>query len=474
MSEASLSQIVALFAERGYTAEKAAVRRIQREPDPSRAVEHVLERAPDSAITITETTVEAALDSTNGAAVSSQHGPALEVTRDMTGASTGTGSYEDFVALFRDRYQRMRSLLEGRVHARSIAALSETTRAHGIGVIGMIRSIRSSKNGHWVLELEDRTGVCRCLINKDGEHFDLVDRLVHDEVIGVEGSLSDDGDMLFVDEVYLPEVPISNEASRADRHVEAALVSDLHVGSEDFAAEAWDNFAEWLHSEAAEPIEYLLIGGDMVEGVGVYPGQAEELSIVDIYAQYERFREVLKDVPGDLEIVMIPGNHDAVRLAEPQPGFDEELRGIMRAHDATIASNPAWVNLEGVSVLMYHGTSLDDVIAKLPGDLATYDAPDRAMRELLRKRHLAPTYGDRTRIAPEERDHLVIDEVPDVFHAGHTHTLGVDGYRDVRLVNSGCWQYQTPYQRQMNIEPDVGTVPIVDLSTLDVTVRTFA
>ncbi len=47
-----------------------------------------------------------------------------------------------------------------------------------------------------------------------------------------------------------------------------------------------------------------------------------------------------------MEIRMIPGNHDAVRLAEPQPGFDEELRDIMTAHDAQVHSNPSLVTVE--------------------------------------------------------------------------------------------------------------------------------
>ncbi|MFB6160326.1 MAG: DNA-directed DNA polymerase II small subunit, partial [Haloferacaceae archaeon] len=205
-----------------------------------------------------------------------------------------------------------------------------------------------------------------------------------------------------------------------------------------------------------------------------YPDQDEELDIVDIYDQYEAFAERLKRVPGDMEVVMIPGNHDAVRLAEPQPGFDEELRDIMSAHDARIVGNPSTVSLEGVSVLMYHGVSLDEVIAELPEDAASYDRPHEAMYQLLRKRHVAPQYGGHMRLAPEERDYLVIDEVPDVFHTGHVHKLGYGKYHNVLAINSGCWQSQTAFQESVNIDPDVGFAPILDLDTLDLTVRDFA
>ena len=398
----------------------------------------------------------------------------VEIDNDMTGYSTGTGEYEDFVATFRDRYERLAEILRGRVNHRNATAIDASPGGGDAGLIGMISDIRSTASGHWLIELEDTTGVFPCLVMKDKEIAGLVEELLHDEVIAVEGTLSDDGGILFVDDLYFPDVPRTYEPSTADRHVQAALISDIHVGSQEFAADAWSEFASWLHTPEAARIEYLLIAGDMVEGVGVYPDQDEELDVIDIFDQYRAFSEYLKEIPGDIEIVMIPGNHDAVRLAEPQPGFDEELREIMTAHDARLVSNPAVVTVEGVSVLMYHGVSIDEVIAELPEEKANYDEPHRAMYQLLKKRHVAPQFGGHTRLAPETKDYLVIDDVPDVFHTGHVHKLGWGKYRNVLSVNSGCWQAQTAFQESVNIDPDVGFAPVLDLDTLDMTVRKFS
>ena len=397
----------------------------------------------------------------------------VEVTNDMTGRSTGTGEYRDFVETFRDRYDRLSAKLRGRVTHRPAESLQAAPGGGEAGMVGMVADVRSTANGHWLVELEDTTGVFPCLVMKDREIADLVDELLLDEVVAVDGSLSDDGGILFVDSLHFPDVPRTFRPETADRHVRAALVSDVHVGSQEFIADAWSRFADWLHTEEAAEVEYLLLAGDMVEGVGVYPNQDEELSIVDIYEQYEAFAECLKEVPGDVEVVMIPGNHDAVRLAEPQPGFDEELREIMSAHDARIVSNPSTVTIEGVSVLMYHGVSLDEVIAELPEEKASYDHPHRAMYQLLKKRHVAPQFGGHTRIAPEEKDYLVIDEVPAIFHTGHVHKLGWGKYRNVLAVNSGCWQAQTAFQKSVNIDPDHGFAPVVDLDTLELTVYDF-
>jgi DNA polymerase II small subunit len=397
----------------------------------------------------------------------------VEIANDMTGRSTGTGAYSDFVAVFRDRYDRLSRKLKGRVNHRPATSLQAMPGGGEAGIIGMVSDVRSTANGHWLIELEDTTGVFPCLVMKDRPLADLVDELLLDEVVAVEGTLSDDGGIVFVDSLHFPDVPRTFKPKTADRHVRAALISDVHVGSDEFMGEAWSRFADWLGTEEAAEVEYLLIAGDMVEGIGVYPNQDEELEIVDIYEQYEAFSECLKEVPGDMEVVMIPGNHDAVRLAEPQPAFDEELRSIMDVHDARIISNPSTVTLEGVSVLMYHGVSLDEVIAELPEEKASYDEPHRAMYQLLKKRHVAPQFGGHTRLAPEKEDYLVIDEVPAIFHTGHVHKLGWGMYRNVLAVNSGCWQAQTAFQRSVNIDPDHAYAPVVDLDTLELTVYDF-
>ena len=526
------SRIVQALAERGYNAEREAVTLLAGADDPATALETVLEATPDDALRVTTATVRQTLDSSppapDPAAVATDSAPAAttsvstpsekrkkdtttddvpvetggysksttraattekrpngkggsarspqpaEISGDITGRSTGTGEYQQFVTTFRDRYERLSKLLGGRVNHRPASAIQSMGGGSEAEMIGLVNDVRSTASGHWLIELEDTTGTFPALVMKDREIANMVDDLLVDECIAVQGTLADDSGIMFVDSLFVPDVPRTFRPSTADRHVQAALVSDIHVGSQEFMADAWNRFADWLHTEEAETVEYLLIAGDMVEGVGVYPDQDKELDIVDIFDQYEAFSEHLKAVPGDMEIVMIPGNHDAVRLAEPQPGFDEELRSIMSAHDCRITGNPSTVTIEGVSVLMYHGVSLDEVIAELPEEKASYDEPHKAMYQLLKKRHVAPQYGGKMRLAPETKDYLVIDEVPDIFHTGHVHKLGWGKYHNVLSVNSGCWQAQTAFQKKVNIDPDVAHTPIVDLDTLDMTVRKFA
>ncbi|WP_210424038.1 DNA-directed DNA polymerase II small subunit [Halorussus ruber] len=536
------ARIVSELTSRGYNADREAVTLLAGADDPNAALDAVVERAPDEALKLSadhvERILEESADGNGNTPVSTGHDSgnnsgeesgspgetkgvgsgeseaddranevggddsdpgdglidvsrpeesvrdpnldarSLEIEGDITGESTGTGEYEDFVSVFRDRFKRLSKQLRSRVNARPTSAVQSMPGGGETAIVGMVSDIRSTASGHWLIELEDTSGTYPCLVMKDRDFADAVDELLHDEVIAVEGTLSDDNDdgdgILFVDSLYFPDVPRTYKPSTADRHVQAALISDVHVGSQEFMADAWSRFADWLHTEEAEHVEYLLVAGDMVEGVGVYPDQDEELDIIDIYEQYEQFSEYLKEVPGDMEILMIPGNHDAVRLAEPQPGFDEELRDIMSVHDARISGNPSTVTVEGVDILMYHGVSLDEVIAELPDEKANYDEPHKAMYQLLKKRHVAPQFGGKTRLAPEEKDYLVMDTVPDVFHTGHVHKLGWGKYHNVLAVNSGCWQEQTAFQKSVNIDPDAGFAPILDLDTLDMTVRQFS
>ncbi len=125
------------------------------------------------------------------------------------------------------------------------------------------------------------------------------------------------------------------------------------------------------------------------------------------------------------------------------------------------------VRLQGVELLLYHGRSLDDVVGAVPD--VSFQTPERAMRLLLQCRHLAPIYGKRTPIAPETRDFMVIERLPDIFHAGHVHVVGQEMYRGTLLVNSGAWQGQTEYQRKMGLTPAPGIAPVVNLQTLQVT-----
>ena len=70
-------------------------------------------------------------------------------------------------------------------------------------------------------------------------------------------------------------------------------------------------------------------------------------------------------------------------------------------------------------------------------------------------------------------DLLVIDKVPNIFHVGHVHVAYAGSYRGVRLINTGTWQEQTSYQRNVGLEPTVGVAALVNLGDLSIKVKRF-
>ena len=95
------------------------------------------------------------------------------------------------------------------------------------------------------------------------------------------------------------------------------------------------------------------------------------------------------------------------------------------------------------------------------------------MKHMLKKHHLAPTYGGHTPIAPEHSDYMIIDQAPDIFVTGHVHLSTIDEYRGVTLINASSWQAQTEYQKMKNFIPDPAKLPIVDLKSRNVTMMDF-
>jgi DNA polymerase II small subunit len=400
----------------------------------------------------------------------------VEVLSDPTPAIAPVEGAEGFGRLFNDRYQRLFSIVRERLDTKSSGSVSATKNlppGKKVRVAGLLAD-RSSRRGVIELRVDDPTGSVK-VVCQDGLVEKAALEAPLDSMVVVEVSRGKSGG-LYTDSVVLPDVPGRRVVTSSHRAY-AVLLSDLHIGSRMFLADDFRRFLMWLNGNLGDKdvvnrVKYLVIAGDLVDGVGVYPGQEFQLAERDPKKQYAMAADFLKQVPGHIQIVVSPGNHDAVRQALPQPAVSVDMAEALYAMDnVRWVGDPAYIRLHGATFLVYHGKSLDDIIATTPN--LAYDRPTDAMKLLLKARHLAPTYGKRTALSPELRDYLVVDQVPDVFHVGHVHTYGELTYRGTLLVNSGTWQAQTNFQSNMGLEPTPSIVPIVDLSNLQVLRRNF-
>ncbi len=384
--------------------------------------------------------------------------------RDVTGASRTKGRVEDFVALFRNRYERIAQIF--RRGGKSFVEISyaKTRVGEKCAVVGMVRDIRETKKGNLLVQLEDLTGTVNAIISAQKEQLmEKGRKIIRDEVLYVSGKMLEA--FMIVDDFDWPDLPVVRERKFAERDLAIAYISDIHFGSRYFLEECLSAFVEWLHgrSEAKElagKVKYIAIAGDVVDGVGVYPGQEKELAIKDIFGQYKLLDKFLEEIPDYIEVIVCPGNHDAVRRGEPQPALGKEFF----EGDAVRVGNPSRFSVEGINHLIYHGTSMDSMIANIPG--LSYSEPEKVMVEFLKRRHLSPIYGEGANpIIPERVDYMAIDEPPDVFHAGHVHKNGYYFYRGTLVVNSGTFQDQTEFQIKQGHIPTPGIVPVYELKT---------
>ena len=389
----------------------------------------------------------------------------FEVLQDSSNKSYTSGEIGDLITYFQSRYEKLSKILKQRPDLKMTTKVADIEDGQTtLNLILMVKEIRSTKNGHRFVEFEDDTGSISILFsNKNEELFAEAEKLVKDEVVGVIANK--DNDFVIANQLIYPGVTRIKE-----KNMDFGIVflSDVHIGSLTFLEDAFKKFIDWINCEfgneeqrkIAEDIKYLIIAGDIVDGIGVYPNQDKELSIKDIREQYDEAARFLGNIRSDIKIIITPGNHDASRMAEPQPAVPEEYaKAMYELNNVEFVSNPAVVSLDGIQVLIYHGESFNELPMAIKG--LSYEKNEYMMEELLRKRHLAPIYGERTPLASELEDYLVIEHVPDIFHTGHIHINSYKKYNGIHMINSGTFQTQTEYQKIKNIEPTPAQVPVI-------------
>lgn len=488
MAESLREHLVAFFEEQQKLVEAEALRLLLESHHPLLVSREVVDRAGAGSGFVTADMVVAVLGerrpSAGPAARSGGASPANRRPTPVEGFALLQEGFQPpppaatpldgFSRLFQSRYRALERLLRGRPALPNLRPIRELRPADGTAsVIGMVREIRETqKRRHLLVTIDDASGTLEMLVAKDSPGGRLP--FVPDEVIGARLRLGRSeergpGRIPLAVGIERPDVPTDRTVGRAERPARVLFLSDLHIGSRSFLSAEWSRLVDFLRErgprpELARSIDHVVIAGDLVDGIGIYPRQERDLAIPDIVEQYAELGRRLAELPARLTIVVVPGNHDAVCSAEPQPALPptlvEELPTNVRA-----LANPSTFALDGVVVEAYHGRGFDDLIPMIPG--ASYGRPTEVMRRMLQMRHLGPIYGDRTPLAPLAHDGLVIDPLPDILVTGHLHTYAADRYRGVLMLNASAWQSETEYQRMRNIVPVPAHAAVVDLASLD-------
>ncbi len=396
---------------------------------------------------------------------------------------------KDFVYHYKERYEFLKNIVAKRQEMQNVISISRAfSREKGeeVALIGLIYEKRLTKKGNTMIKLEDTTGSMNVIF--DSTKTNDLDLLCEDELIGVVGTMSNG--FLYAREIIFPDIPAQTEVKKFNEDICAAFISDVHIGSDLFIEDKMLELIAWLNGKHEDPkmvelskkVKFLFITGDVVDGVGIYPGQDKELHIKSIQGQYDRCAELLDMIRKDIKIVLCPGNHDARRIAEPQPALDRYAESLKKIENLTLVSNPSMVNVlgnetfSGFNVLMYHGYSYDYYAANIEpiAQNGGYDRGDLIMKFLLQKRHLAPVHTSTLFVPNGKEDYLVIDQIPDIFVSGHIHKSSISKYKGVTNIVGSCWQYKTDFQERVGHHPEYCKVPIFNFGTGEGMILDFA
>lgn len=401
---------------------------------------------------------------------------------DVTGQSSSEGKIEDFLRLFRSKFELLSGMLRSRHNLSpiTIKTLSTIEDRRQVDVIGIVNKKWITKKGHTAFEIEDMEAKCIALVmEKEKVVMEKAERILEDNVVGIKGTKWGK-DFVIIKEVYWPDLPI-RAPKTIKEDVLIGSITDMHVGSKLFYEEQFGRLLDYLNGkglsekqqERVGKIQYIMCTGDNVAGVGVYPNQFDDLAIKDVYEQYSKFEDLMLQIPEYIHVFVCPGQHDAVRRAEPQPAIDKEfVPRLSKLRNFHFISSPSWVETEGIKNMIYHGPSVHDLISSV--SFLEYSRPHEAMVELLKKRDLMPKYGGKNPYVPEKKDFMVIKEEPDIVWVGDMHHKGYANYRGTTVINGSTWEGLTDFEKKIGHVPTPCIFATINLKNREIVETHFS
>lgn len=390
---------------------------------------------------------------------------------------------KDFVGNFRARYSALQRILMNRGDlSQNLVSINKIGNDRSaISIIGCVVSKRITKNKNLIIKFEDLTGEINALVRFDREDiFEKGKELQLDDIVAIKAS--GNREMLFVSDIIFPD-SFNFTKTKFEEDSWIVFLSDVHCGSVKHLSKSFSKFLDWLESdkEIAPKIKYIFFSGDNVDGVGIFPGQEFVLKQKTMVEQYGLLASYLKRIPKRITIFMCPGQHDASRVAEPQPIIPKAYAPqLYEIENLVLVTNPALVKLlekdKEFKVLMYHGAYLHNFINEIPElrEIKAHKCPAKAVKHALKRRHLGPTHSEAVYIPNSDKDPLVISEVPDILCTGEMHRLDIETYNGTLIIVGSCWQGQTDFEEKVGNIPDPAKVPMVNLKTRELKIFDFS
>ncbi|MCK5345890.1 MAG: metallophosphoesterase, partial [Candidatus Heimdallarchaeota archaeon] len=309
--------------------------------------------------------------------LASEYAAEIKIVKDPTGKLYTDGKLQEFIDLQVDKFTQLKKILKARPEGHDLLDISLINRLENsveVKFVGMLKEKSQTSKKNYILTFEDQTGNCKALIRPEPfELYNLVNHLLPDQVVIVEGYLNipegSKSGIIFANNLIFPDAPNNRRKNFPEEDLAICFISDTHFGSKDWLGNVWHRFVEYLKGnigtdrqiKQAGKVKYICVAGDLVDGIGIFPNQDKRLSITDIYQQYDACADYFAEIPEHIKIIISPGDHDAVRKALPTPAIPKDIAKKLYDIGTVMVGCPALVNLHGVAVQMFHGTSLIDL-----------------------------------------------------------------------------------------------------------------
>src|SRR3990172_2073681 len=201
-------RLLTYVSEKGTLLEPDAMSYLLSQADPLSRLERLLTSLPSTPLVVTLRDVILAEEIARRAATvvvppiaasfrresgrAADHSPDVKILRDITGRSRCEGTIEDFPRYFRHRFRVLGQLLRSRRDLAGVQDIGKARRStREVRFLGMVSEVRTTRNGHRILDVEDESDGISVLLPSDGPLAS--EAVVEDEVLGVVGTVNDQG-----------------------------------------------------------------------------------------------------------------------------------------------------------------------------------------------------------------------------------------------------------------------------------------
>jgi predicted phosphodiesterase len=238
-------------------------------------------------------------------------------------------------------------------------------------------------------------------------------KTIHDELGITKGQLKS---MLYNKKKPKPKIL---KRYISEKTIKFGVVSDTHLCSNHEALDELHTFYEICRKSG---ITTVLHAGDVVSGWGIYHGQENEVKVFGTRNQADYVVDNYPKVKG-IETVFITGNHDEAWLK--RAGIDiGELIAEKRPDMKYVGFYDADVMLGGVKIKLHHGDGGGAYALSYKGQKFAEQIPS--------------------------------GEKPRVLIIGHYHTAFYFWYRNMHILNAGCFERQSMYLKRKMLNPAIG------------------